>query len=130
MLELSSISNVPFDFGCYCGLIGLMYFAISLIPYRLLDLTLAQLRLIESASETEQLALDCGAGGSEGVVFVPAFAGLFAPHWREDARGTVCGLTAFHERKHMVKAALDAAAFQAYEVKMDAKVDAQICRYV
>lgn len=103
-----------------------MFFAISLSPYRLLDLALAQLRLIESAGETEQLALDCGAGGSEGVVFVPAFAGLFAPHWREDARGTVCGLTAFHERKHMVKAALDAAAFQAYEVK----VDAQICRYV
>jgi glycerol kinase len=74
------------------------------------------LRLIESADETEQLALDCGAGGAEGVMFVPAFAGLFAPHWREDARGTLCGLTAFHERKHVVKAALDAAAFQAYEV--------------
>jgi len=55
-------------------------------------------------------------GGSEGVYFVPAFAGLFAPHWREDARGTVCGLTAFHEKKHLVKACLDAACFQALEV--------------
>mmetsp|Transcript_39177 Transcript_39177/g.87613 ORF Transcript_39177/g.87613 Transcript_39177/m.87613 type:complete len:266 (+) Transcript_39177:369-1166(+) len=47
---------------------------------------------------------------------VPAFAGLFAPHWREDARGTICGLTAFHTRAHLAKAALDSAAFQAYDV--------------
>lgn len=71
-----------------------------------------QLLLINDASETEQLAQDCGPGGSEGLVFVPAFAGLFAPHWREDARGTVCGLTAFHGKKHFVRAALEAAAFQ------------------
>ena len=47
---------------------------------------------------------------------MPAFAGLFAPHWREDARGAVCGLTAFHGRAHLAKAALDAAAFQALDV--------------
>ena len=71
-----------------------------------------QLELIGDASETEALATACGAGGSEGLVFVPAFAGLFAPHWREDARGTICGLTAFHGKRHLVRACLEAAAFQ------------------
>jgi glycerol kinase len=36
-----------------------------------------------------------------GVYFVPAFAGLFAPHWRTDARGTLCGLTAYNTKAHI-----------------------------
>jgi glycerol kinase len=75
-----------------------------------------QLQIIESAKQTQDLVQACGPGGSEGLVVVPAFSGLFAPYWREDARGVICGLTAFHEKKHMVKACLEAASFQAMDV--------------
>ena len=51
-----------------------------------------------------------------GVYFVPAFSGLFAPYWRSDARGVIVGLTAFHNKGHIVRAALEASAFQAKEV--------------
>jgi len=73
-----------------------------------------QLEVISAAPESEALASSVGDNG--GVYFVPAFAGLFAPHWREDARGTICGLTAFHSKAHIVRAALEASAFQALEV--------------
>lgn len=53
---------------------------------------------------------------AEGVRFVPAFAGLFAPHWRDDARGIIAGLTFYHTRAHIARAALDAAAFQCADV--------------
>jgi len=84
-----------------------------------------QLKVLGSASEAEALAAECGAEGSAGCVLVPAFGGLFAPHWREDARGTVCGLTFRHERKHLVKAALDAACFQAFDVLKAMEADCQ-----
>jgi glycerol kinase len=51
-----------------------------------------------------------------GVYFVPAFAGLYAPYWRDDARGTILGLTAYNNRSHIVRAALEATAFQIDEV--------------
>jgi len=73
-----------------------------------------QLEMIAAAPESEALASSVKDNG--GVYFVPAFAGLFAPHWREDARGTICGLTAFHNKAHVVRAALEASAFQALEV--------------
>jgi glycerol kinase len=47
-----------------------------------------------------------------GVYFVPAFNGLLAPYWRDDARGVIAGLTAFNNASHVVRAALEAAAFQ------------------
>ena len=47
---------------------------------------------------------------------MPAFGGLYAPRWRPDARGTVCGLTALAGREHLCRAALEALAFQAREV--------------
>jgi glycerol kinase len=74
------------------------------------------LQMIEKAKDTEAIAASCGEGGSEGVVMVPAFSGLFAPYWKEDARGTICGLTAYHEKKHIVKACLESASFQAMDV--------------
>jgi glycerol kinase len=46
------------------------------------------------------------------VVFVPAFSGLFAPHWRSDARGIIAGLTAYATRGHIARAALEATAYQ------------------
>jgi glycerol kinase len=51
-----------------------------------------------------------------GVYFVPAFAGLYAPYWRDDARGVIVGLTAYNNKSHIVRAALEATAFQIREV--------------
>jgi len=51
-----------------------------------------------------------------GVYFVPAFSGLFAPYWRTDARGVICGLTRYATRAHIARAALEATAFQTREV--------------
>ena len=51
-----------------------------------------------------------------GVYFVPAFSGLYAPHWRSDARGVIAGLTAYNTKAHVVRAALEASAFQTVEV--------------
>jgi glycerol kinase len=47
---------------------------------------------------------------------VPAFSGLFAPHWRPDARGVIVGLTAYANRGHIARAALEATAWQTREV--------------
>ena len=46
------------------------------------------------------------------VVFVPAFSGLFAPHWRSDARGVIAGLTRYATKAHIARAALEATAYQ------------------
>jgi glycerol kinase len=72
------------------------------------------LGLIRSADEVEALARTVDDNG--GAYVVPAFSGLFAPHWRADARGVVVGLTRFVNRGHLARAALEAAAFQSYEV--------------
>ena len=53
------------------------------------------------------------------MYFVPAFAGLFAPYWRSDARGIMCGMTAFNNKAHVVRAALESTAFQTYKVLSD-----------
>jgi glycerol kinase len=50
------------------------------------------------------------------VYFVPAFSGLYAPHWNDGARGTIVGLTRFANRGHIARAALEATAFQTWEV--------------
>lgn len=51
-----------------------------------------------------------------GVVFVPAFSGLFAPYWRPDARGTIVGMTLQTNKHHIVRAALEAVAHQCAKV--------------
>jgi glycerol kinase len=81
------------------------------------------LGLIRSADEVEALARSVDDNG--GAYVVPAFSGLFAPHWRADARGVIAGLTRFVNRGHIARAALEAAAFQSYEVikAMDADAD-------
>ncbi len=53
---------------------------------------------------------------SGGIYFVPAFSGLFAPHWRSDARGVIVGLTRYINKNHVARAALEATAFQTREV--------------
>jgi glycerol kinase len=72
------------------------------------------LGLIGDAGESEALAASLDSNG--GVYFVPALAGLGAPHWRPDARGTITGLTRGTTRAHLVRAALEAAAFQTADV--------------
>lgn len=72
------------------------------------------LNIIERSQEIEDLANAVEDNG--GVYFVPAFAGLFAPHWRSDARGVIAGLTGFANRGHIARAALESTAFQTREV--------------
>ena len=72
------------------------------------------LGLIESAAEAEALARSLDS--NEGVYFVPALAGLGAPHWAPDARGLIAGLTGGTRREHLVRAALEAIAFQTCDV--------------
>ena len=72
------------------------------------------LGLIRSSAEIESLARTVEDSG--GVYFVPAFSGLFAPHWRADARGVIAGLTRFVNKGHLARAVLEATAFQTREV--------------
>jgi glycerol kinase len=51
-----------------------------------------------------------------GCYFVPAFSGLFAPHWRSDARGVIAGLTGYITKGHLARAVLEATAWQTREV--------------
>lgn len=72
------------------------------------------LGLINAAPEVEDLARTVDDNG--GCYFVPAFSGLFAPHWRSDARGVVAGLTRFVNKGHLARAVLEATAYQSREV--------------
>ncbi|MEP7314176.1 MAG: glycerol kinase GlpK [Pseudomonadota bacterium] len=72
------------------------------------------LQIIASSKDIEALAATVEDNG--GVYFVPAFSGLFAPHWNANARGAVIGLTRYATRAHIARAALEATAFQTREV--------------
>ncbi|MBV9994667.1 MAG: glycerol kinase GlpK [Caulobacteraceae bacterium] len=72
------------------------------------------LGLIGSAMEIEGLALSVEDNG--GCYIVPAFAGLFAPYWRSDARGVIAGLTGYVTKGHLARAVLEAAAWQTREI--------------
>jgi len=72
------------------------------------------LGLISSASDIEDLALQVESSG--GVYFVPAFNGLFAPWWRDDARGVIVGMTRFTSKAHIARAVLESMCFQVKDV--------------
>ncbi|KQB83455.1 glycerol kinase GlpK [Corynebacterium lowii] len=72
------------------------------------------LQIIPNSGQIENLAREVPDNG--GVYIVPAFSGLFAPHWRPDARGVIVGLTRFANRKHLARAVLEATAYQTREV--------------
>ena len=72
------------------------------------------LGLIATAAESEAVAGSVEDTG--GVYFVPAFSGLFAPHWDMDARGVIIGLTRYTDRRHLVRATLEAICYQTREV--------------
>jgi glycerol kinase len=77
------------------------------------------LGIIKTAPEIESLARKVGS--SEGVVFVPALAGLGAPHWDQDARGTITGLTRGTTAAHLARATLEGIAFEVRDL-LDAMV--------
>ena len=82
------------------------------------------LKIVSSAQELDAFAEkvdDCG-----GVYIVPAFAGLFAPYWRSDARGVIAGLTGYSDRNHICRAALEATAFQANDIFKAIEADSHI----
>jgi glycerol kinase len=72
------------------------------------------LGMISDAPEIETLATSVDDNG--GAYFVPAFSGLFAPHWRPDARGALVGLTRYVNKGHIARAVLESTAFQTREV--------------
>jgi glycerol kinase len=80
------------------------------------------LGIIKESAEVEELAKTVEDNG--GAYLVPAFSGLFAPHWRSDARGVLVGLTRFVNKGHIARASLEATAFQTSEVLDAAKNDA------
>jgi glycerol kinase len=82
------------------------------------------LKIISSSSEIETLAREVTDNG--GVYFVPAFSGLYAPHWNAGARGAMLGLTRYATRAHIARAALEATAFQVREVLESMQRDAGI----
>lgn len=72
------------------------------------------LGLIPTSSDIEPLARTVNDNG--GVYFVPAFSGLYAPHWNQNARGVIIGLTRYATKGHLARAVLEATALQTREV--------------
>jgi glycerol kinase len=72
------------------------------------------LGLISSSPEIESLASTVEDNG--GAYFVPAFSGLYAPYWKDTARGVIAGLTRYVNKGHLARAVLEATAFQVREV--------------
>jgi glycerol kinase len=82
------------------------------------------LGIIEKSPDVESLARTVKDNG--GVYFVPAFSGLYAPYWKENARGVIAGLTRYANKGHIARAALEATAFQTREVVEAMEKDSQI----
>ena len=82
------------------------------------------LGIIKSSGDAEKLAAK--VKNSEGVYFVPAFAGLGAPHWNQHARGTLVGITRGSTSAHIARAALDSIAYQTLEVLLAMQNDSGI----
>ena len=73
-----------------------------------------EMRLIKNAAETEKYATSVES--ANGVYIVPAFVGLGAPHWDPLVRGTVTGLTRGTKKEHFIRAAIEAIAYQVYDI--------------
>ena len=82
------------------------------------------LGLIEKSSEIESLARSVSDNG--GVYFVPAFSGLYAPYWNDNARGVIAGLTRYATKGHLARAVLEATAFQTRDVLEAMEKDSNI----
>ena len=82
------------------------------------------LGIIKNSPDIEKLAKLVDDNG--GCYFVPAFSGLYAPYWKQDARGALVGLTRYINKSHIARAALEATAFQTWEVLEAMEKDAGI----
>ena len=106
------LTTVAYQFGkaaaCY-ALEGSVAIAGALVQW-LRD----NLGMIEKSTDIETLARSVKDNG--GVYFVPAFSGLYAPYWKESARGVIAGLTRYANKGHLARAVLEATAWQTREV--------------
>ena len=82
------------------------------------------LNIIKSSDEIESLAMEEKDNGN--VYFVPAFSGLFSPHWDETARGSLFGLTRFSNKSHIARSVLESVAFQSFELLQSMEKDLDI----
>jgi len=82
------------------------------------------LKIIENAAETEEMAREVGDAG--GIYFVPAFSGLFAPYWDMYARGVIVGLTRYVRREHLVHATLESICYQTKDVLVAMQKDSGV----
>ena len=82
------------------------------------------LKIIRTSAEVEKLA--SSVKSSDGVYFVPAFAGLGAPHWNQQAQGTIFGLTRGSTDAHIARAALESIAYQTMDVLKAMEADSGI----
>lgn len=82
------------------------------------------LGIIEKSTDIESLARSVSDNGD--VYFVPAFSGLYAPYWKDSARGVIAGLTRFANKGHLARAVLEATAFQTREVVEAMEKDSHI----
>ena len=82
-----------------------------------------ELELVKTAGETEEYALS--VPDTQGVYIVPAFTGLGAPYWDSDARGSIYGLTRGTSKAHIIRAALEALAYQMYDLAVAMEADAK-----
>lgn len=82
------------------------------------------LGLINQSADIEALAAQAADNGD--VYFVPAFSGLYTPHWRTDARGLIAGLTGYAGKAHIARAVLEATAYQTLDVLRAMEADSGI----
>jgi glycerol kinase len=82
------------------------------------------LGIIAKSSDIEELAASVADNGD--VYIVPAFSGLYAPHWKDHARGVIAGLTRYATKGHIARAALEATAFQTRDVAAAMEQDSHI----
>ena len=73
-----------------------------------------ELKIIESAKDTEEIALKVDS--SEGLYIIPAFVGLGAPYWNSNVRGIITGITRGTKKEHIVRASLEAICYQVHDI--------------
>src|SRR5450432_1309541 len=110
--ECGLLTTVAYKFGkqpAHYALEGSVAIAGALVQW-LRD----NLGLIQRSEDVESLARTVNDNG--GVYFVPAFSGLYAPYWKDNARGVIAGLTRYANKGHLARAVLEATAYQTREV--------------